>query len=328
MAKYYEDFTKTSVSAFNLATQKTVLPLKKSIPINSPKLLIRVGVIGTVFGGHCIIELPLLTALNFTCFNLWGQNFLAINADKNNEEKNNYRKILLGIKRVEQPEFYTMDKWTRKLNISLGTYARYPKIEINMEKENPTAPHGLIRLRLGNADGTTVHSFDKDKKTFIDLLDRYAFINAIDSMTLAIFFDESHLTLYESEKIPEGIEPITTYIDEEEKVIRASSNIVKSQALELANQVSSNLLPADFIGDISTPTIISDRERDLHINGIETLKTNLLISTIGHLSVEIQLCDLRKLKPVEEYIIKNIFNFTYAHPALKELFKDDIQYKK
>lgn len=328
MVKYYDDFTKTSVNAFCSATKRTVLPLKENISINPPKLLIRVGIIGTIFGGHCFIEIPLLTALNFTCFNLWGQNFLTLNSDTVNEEKNNYRKILLGIKRTEESEFYIIDKWTHKLAISLGTYARCPKIELSMEKENPNAPHGLIRLRLGNADGTTVHSLDKDKQTTIDLLDRYAFINAIDSMTLSIVYDEAHITLYENDKLPEGLEPIITYIDGEKKAIRAPGNIIKSQALELANQVASNLLPADFIGDISTPTIISERERDLHINGIEKFKTNLLITTIGNLSVEIQLCRLKGLKPVEEYIIKSMFNFVYAHPALKELFKDDIQYKK
>lgn len=316
-----EEFQSVCSESLKTATGKVVMPFTghKRTSTSAHRILIRVGLLGPALGGQCVIDMPLLTALNLCSVGLSGKNYTAINND-NDPTNEGYRKQLLGIPSERSSRTHKcMGQYVKTIDIDLGPIHNHLRLQIGVNtKKSQQHPHGSIRLKVGD-NSPEVHSVDADNKVTVPLKESQAIIEVIDQETINLDFDETAVTLG---VVPPNVNEnhIVTEIEGKPLLIKGASSLVKSRLLELANQVAPYTIPTDYMGDISTPQMIPDRLRTLNLPELEKYEVDLIIMGIGDLVVSAELTHIAGLSPKQLNILKGLFNFTFYHPELKKIF--------
>lgn len=307
--------------ALKAGTGKVVMPAPPdsaaTLSSSSHRILVRVGLLGPAFGGHCVIDVPLLTALNLSAASICGKNFTTLNDDS--PEHETFRRALVGVPYEGSKQICRcMDAWVKTIDVNLGVLENNAKMNVAIAPATSQYPYGIIRVKIGENEATN-YKLDSDKRAVVQLKERKALVAVIDKDTIEVDFDEAYLTLGSVPSVVTENNIITT-IDGKQHMIKSASSLVKSRLLELANQVAPYTIPSDLIGDISTPELIPMKLRNLPLPNMEKLEVSLIVMGIGVVSLYVELCPMSHLNPRQVDVFKRLFNYTFYHPDLKKIF--------
>jgi len=305
--------------ALESATGKPVI-LTQEWPAaaHSPyRILIRVGILGPALGGQCVLEMPLLTALNLSAMMLSGKNFSSLNSESGNTAED-LRRRLFGMPYPGSSSEHTCtDAWVKHIEINLGPLYNHLRMRIAVVEGNSGNP-GKMRLQLGDERSRT-YPLNAQQQVCLELEGRKFILTALDTQRVRLDIDESELTLGSVPSRPNEHQLIT-HIQGRSYLVRAGSSLVKSLLFELTNQITPSLIPSDFIGDISTPVIIPARDRHLPLPELQRYTLKTVIMGLGPLGISLELRSLKGLNNSQLHTLQALFNFTFYHPELKKIF--------
>lgn len=303
--------------SFELATGRKALPAKQlQIHSASPRLLIRVGLLGPAFGGQCILDFPLLSALNLCALQLCGRSFSSISHEETPERERLLRQLLGLPYPGGQQRYYCHDAWVKRIEVNLGPFYAHETMRIMVIERQGQAVG--IRIQIGPEKEQSL-SLDEQKQAVFILEDRRFLIKVLDLHEIEVNLDESALTLGPLPPNPQDYHLLVS-LEGKTHVVRSGSSLVKSSLLEIANQVAPAFIPEHLIGDISTPRIIPSRASHLPLPHLTRYQVDLLLMGAGPLRVTLELGGISGLSRQQLDLLKSLFDFTFYHPELKKIF--------
>lgn len=303
--------------SFELATGRKVLPAKHMhIHAASPRLLIRVGLLGPAFGGQCILDFPLLTALNLCALQLCGRSFSTISREAGPERERLIRQLLGLPYAGGEQRYYCHDAWVKRIEVNLGPFYAHETMRVMVVERQGQAVG--VRIQIGPEKEQTL-ALDNQQQAVFTLEDRRFLIKVLDLHQIELELDESGLTLGPLPPTPQDYH-LLIELEGKTHLVRSGSSLVKSSLLEIANQVAPALIPEHLIGDISTPRIIPSRASHLPLPHLTRYQVDLLLMGAGPLRVSLELGGLTGLSRQQLDLLKSLFDFTFYHPELKKIF--------
>lgn len=305
--------------ALESATGKPVILTQEWPPAaTSPyRVLVRVGILGPALGGQCVLEMPLLTALNLSAIMLCGKNFSSLNSDTGPVAENLRRRLFGMPYPGSSSEHSCTDAWVKHIEINLGPLYDHLRMRIAIVDGN-SGSGGKMRIQLGD-ERTHTYPLNAHQQVEFDLEGRTFKLTALDTQRVRLDIDESGLTLGSVPSRPNEHQLITQ-IQGQHYLVRAGSSLVKSLLFELTNQITPSLIPSGFIGDISTPVVIPSRDRHLPLPELQRYVFKTVIMGLGPLGISLELRELQGLNTAQLHTLQALFNFTFYHPELKKIF--------
>lgn len=305
------------LQSFYQATGRKTLLAKTQNLIQSPyRLLIQIGLLGPAFGGQCVLDFPLLTALNLCALQMSGKSFLSL-SQLNTLEAQHMIGQLVGLPESATPETHRCyDPWVKRIDINLGPLFQHELMRVAIVEQQNTPK--ALRVQIG-PEKEQVLPLDAMRSARLNLENRIFIFEVIDSLSLRLRIDESALTL--GSVPPEtGDEHILIDVNGTEKLVKSGSALVKSSLLEIANQVAPALIPEHLTGDISTPKLVPLRATHLNLPGMTKYQLHLVLMGAGPVRIVLELGQLNRFSPGQIDILKRLFNYTFYHPELKKIF--------
>jgi len=303
--------------SFQMATGRKAMLAKTGQLAQSPyRLLIQIGLLGPAFGGQCILDFPLLTALNLCALQLTGQNFSSL-SQQNTVESLQILKQLLGLPQPQYAETYRChNAWVKRIEINLGPLYQHEIMRLAVVEQQGQAKE--LRIQIG-PEKEEVLALDPDQRAEYTLEGRRFLFQVQDALSVKLQLDESDLTL--GPVPPDTHEGhILTQIEGKHFLVKSGSSLVKSSLLEIANQVSPALIPSHLVGDISTPKLIPSRAAHLPLPDMKRYHVEILLMGAGPIRVKLELGHLSSFSERQLDILKRLFDYTFYHPELKKLF--------
>lgn len=300
-----------------MATGRKALPAKTGSLLQSPyRLLVRVGLLGTALGGQCILDFPLLTALNLCSLQMCGRSFSSL-IQEENPRRDIWIRQLLGMPYPGSAQIYRCrDAWIKRIEINLGPlYAHETlRLAVSEERGKPVA----LRYQIGPEKEQKLR-LDAQQRAELLIEDRRFLFKVLDPLSVEMDLDESRLTLG---SVPSQLQEhhLLVEIEGQTQLVKSGSSLVKSSLLEIANQTAPSLIPADMIGDISTPRLIPLRAAHLPLPNLRHYHIEILLMGAGAVRILLDLGPLTDLNSRQLDILKNLFDNTFYHPELKKIF--------
>lgn len=296
--------------AFSIATRRQALGIKTGQLSQNPyRLLVQIGLLGPEFGGQCILDYPLLTALNLCSLTFCKKKFADL--DLEDPYQKNMHHQLLGLPLGEKETYKCHETWVKRITIDLGPVYNDELLEIYI-LEN------FLKIN-SNLYPSEKLPLDKDKNAFLMRDTTRLIFTVLDATSLHLERDESGSTLGPlPPQLPENA--LITTIENKEYLIKSAGSLVKSSLLEIANQVSPALIPSELIGDISSPHLIPSRDAHLPLPHLKRYNTEVLLMGAGPVRIKLEIGGIQGFSTSQLNILKDLFNHTFYHPALKKAF--------
>jgi len=281
--------------------------------IKSPnRLLIQIGLLGPNLGGQCILDFPLLTALNICALQFTGRNFTSLD-----KENNVLLQHLLGLPSPGKEQTYRCsDPWVKRIEVNLGPLYKNEILRVAVvEKKNQFVG---LKIQIG-PEKVQLVKLDQNACGSLEIEGRIFLFKVIDALTIQIDLDESKLTLG---PVPpkQKAHHIITHINGSDYLIKSGGTLVKSSLLEIANQVAPAMIPSHLIGDISTPQMVPLRSARLPLPYMNRYSVEALLMGAGPVQVKLELGHISGFSEQQIDILKQLFNYTFYHPELKKIF--------
>lgn len=296
--------------AFSIATRRQALGIKTGQLSQSPyRLLVQIGLLGPEFGGQCILDYPLLTALNLCSLTFCKKKFADLNLEDPYEKAMHHQ--LLGLPIGEKEVYRCHETWVKRINIDLGPVYEDELLEVYIQEN-------FLKIN-SNLYPSEKLALDKDKNAFLIRDSTRIIFTVLDATSLQLERDESGSTLGPlPPQLPESA--LITSIDNKEYLVKSAGSLVKSSLLEIANQVSPALIPSELVGDISSPHLIPSRDAHLPLPHLKRYNTEVLLMGAGPVRVKLEIGGIQGFSTSQLNILKALFNHTFYHPALKKAF--------
>lgn len=296
--------------AFSIATRRQALGFKTGQLSQSPyRLLVQIGLLGPDFGGQCILDYPLLTALNLCSLTFCKKKFADLDLEDPYEK--NIHHQLLGLPLGEKETYQCHENWVKRVNVDLGPVYEDEQLEVYILE------HALkINSNLYPSEKIPL---DKDKNAYLMRDTTRLIFTVVNPTTLQLERDESRSTLGPlPPQIPDNA--LITTIENKDYLVKSAGSLVKSSLLEIANQVSPALIPSDLVGDISSPHLVPSRDAHLPLPHLRRYNTEVLLMGAGPVRVKLEIGGIQGFSTSQLNILKDLFNHTFYHPALKKAF--------
>ena len=275
------------------------------------RLLVQVGLLGPALGGQCILDFPLLTALNVCALQFTGRNFTSLSQDTN------ILQHLLGIPALGTEQTYScVNPWVKRVEINLGPLYQNEILHVGVIEQQ--GKYVGLRVQIGPEEIQTI-KLDHQACGSIEIEGRRFIFKVINALTIQMDIDESKLTLG---TVPPQKKPhhVITNLDGQDFLVKSGGTLVKSLLLEIANQVAPAMIPAHLIGDISTPRMVPSRASHLPLPYLNRYHIGLLLMGAGPVQIKLELGNIAGFSESQLDILKKLFNYTFYHPELKKIF--------
>lgn len=293
------------------------MPAKSGSLLHSPyRLLIRVGLLGPALGGQCILDFPLLTALNLCSLQMCGRSFSSL-VQEDSPERTLVIKQLLGLPYPGSAQIYRCrDPWVKKVEINLGPLYQHEilKLAVIDERGKPIA----LRAQIGPEKEQRL-ALDNKQQAELVIEDRRFLLRVVDLQTIEMDLDERAFTLGPVPPQPQEHHLIVE-LEDGMYMVKSAGSLVKSSLLEIANQVAPSLIPEHLTGDISTPKLIPLRAAHLPLPNLRRFHVEVLLMGAGAVRVQLELGPISGLNARQLDILKALFDYTFYHPELKKIF--------
>lgn len=306
------------VQTFQMATGRKAMPAKSGSLLHSPyRLLIRVGLLGPALGGQCILDFPLLTALNLCSLQMCGRSFSSLAQESSSAQRDMVLKQLLGLPYPGSAQIYRCrDPWIKRVEINLGPMYQHEILKLAVIDERGK-PVGL-RAQIGPEKEQKLN-LDARQCAELVIEERRFLLRVVDLQTIEMDLDETPFTL--GSLPPQAQEHhLIVELDHQPLLVKSAGSLVKSSLLEIANQVAPSLIPSHLTGDISTPKIIPLRAAHLPLPNLRRFHVEVLLMGAGAVRVQLELGPISGLNARQLDILKALFDYTFYHPELKKIF--------
>ncbi len=303
-------FEKLCQDTFYTATRRRALPMKTGKLSLSPyRLLVQIGLLGPQLGGQCILDFPLLTALNLCALTFAQKKFSDLDLDEPAQKK--LRNQLLGIPVRAFEKFTCHETWVKRIHIDLGTVFEDEQLEVYILDKMLKVNSNLYPTQKIALDDQQRAVLPRDNVNFIFQVE--------DSSTLYMERDESQATLG---PVPPAVteHALLTQVNQNTHLIKSAGFLVKSSLLEIANQVAPAMIPSHLVGDISAPHLIASREAHLPLPHLKRYNTEVLLMGAGPVRIKLEIGGIQGFSNSQLDILKSLFNHTFYHPELKKAF--------
>lgn len=280
------------------------------------RLLIQVGLLGPALGGQCILDFPLLTALNICALQFAGRNFVNLNQE-DSSNKALFLRQLLGLPNSGGAQIYRCsDPWIKRIEINLGPLYKNELLRIAVIEQRGRFVG--LKAQIGPEAPQTI-KLDAQARGSLEIEGRIFLFKVLDALTVEMEMDESALTLG---SLPSNIQShhILTELEGKQYLVKSAGSLVKSSLLEIANQVAPAMIPAHLTGDISTPRIVPSRAAHLPLPYMYRYHIELLLMGAGPIQIKLELGHLSGFSEKQLDILKQLFDYTFYHPELKKMF--------
>lgn len=300
-----------------MATGRKALPAKTGALLQSPyRLLVRVGLLGPALGGQCILDFPLLTALNLCALQLCGRSFSSLVQDED-PRRDTWLRQLLGLPYPGSPQVYRChDAWIKRIEVNLGPLYEHEILRLAVIEERGQLVG--LRYQIGPEKEQKL-KLDSQQRAEIVIEDRRFLIRALDPLSIEMDLDESRLTLGSMPSQPQE-HHLLVDLDNHMQLVKSGSSLVKSSLLEIANQTAPSLIPEHLTGDISIPRIVPLRAAHLPLPNLRHYHVEILLMGAGPMRIQLDLGPLTGLNDRQLDILKNLFDNIFYHPELKKIF--------
>ncbi len=309
-----QEFETRCVQSFKQATGRQALPAKTGHLLHSPyRVLVRVGLLGPALGGQCILDFPLLTALNLCSLSLFRQNFTSLKQDASNE---NILKQILGLPLGKPVRYDCQDTWVKRIDVPLGPVYNHEVLKVTLKEQDGH----LIAMRIqSDQQSEQILPLDTQQRAVYTFQGVSFLFQALNTESVMMELDESEQTL--GPVPPEQHEHhILAQINQQAYLVKSGGSLVKSSLLEMANQISPSMIPTQLTGDISPPRLIPSREAHLPLPNLKRYNTEVLIMGAGPVRIKLELGNISDLQAHHLEILKDLFDHTFYHPELKKIF--------
>lgn len=290
------------------------MPAKTGHLLHSPyRILVRVGLLGPALGGQCILDFPLLTALNLCSLSLFQQNFTSLKQDPKNES---ILKQILGLPLGHPIQYDCQDTWIKRVEIPLGPVYNHEVLKVTLKEQNGQ----LIAIRIQNDNqADQILPLDAQQKASYTFQGIEILLQALNSGSVMMELDESEQTLG---PVPPQTQDhhILVQLNSQTYLVKSGGSLVKSSLLEMANQISPAMIPTQLTGDISPPRLIPSRAAHLPLPNLKRYNTEVLIMGAGPVRIKLELGNISDLQAHHLEILKDLFDHTFYHPELKKIF--------
>lgn len=295
---------------FHTATRRQALGMKTGQLNLSPyRLLVQIGLLGPEFGGQCILDYPLLTALNLCSLAFCQKKFVDLDLNLKSERKIHHQ--LLGLP-TGDPETYTChETWVKRITVDLGPVYEDEQLEIYILDKALK-----IHSNLYPAEKIPL---DKHKTAILKRESTRFKFTALTPTSLHMEKDESETTLGPIPPLLSDSTLLTT-VNDQQYLVKSAGYLVKSSLLEIANQVAPAFIPPQLIGDISAPHLIPSREAHLPLPHMKRYNTEVLLMGAGPVKIKLEIGGIQGFSTSQLNILKDLFHHTFYHPALKKAF--------
>ena len=300
-----------------MATARKALPAKTGALLHSPyRMLVRVGLLGPALGGQCILDFPLLTALNLCALQLCGRSFSSL-CQENDPKRDTWLRQILGLPYPRSAQLHRChDPWVKRIEINLGPMYDHETLRLAVLEERGQ-PVGL-RFQIGPEKEQKL-KLDGQKRAELMIEDRRFLFRVIDPQTVEMDLDESRMTLGTPPANPQE-HHLLVELDGQLQMVKSGGFMVKSSLLEIANQVAPSLIPSHLTGDISIPRIIPSRATHLPLPNLRRYHVEILLMGAGPIRIQLEIGSITGLNARQLDILKNLFDNVFYHPELKKIF--------
>lgn len=303
-------FEKLCQDTFHTATRRRALGMKTGQLYHNPyRLLVQIGLLGPEFGGQCILDFPLLTALNLCALTFCQKKFVDLDLSQPAERKLHHQ--LLGLPLGETETYQCHEDWVKRITVDLGPVYEDEQLEVYILENQLKINSNLYPTEKLPLDSQKKAVLKRDAVEFI--------LSAPDANHLQLERDESRATLGPLPPVLSENLLLTEWKDKQ-YMVKSAGFLVKSSLLEIANQVAPALIPAELIGDISAPHLIPSREAHLPLPHLKRYNTEVLLMGAGPVKIKLEIGGIQGFSSSQLDILKNLFNHTFYHPALKKAF--------
>lgn len=308
------EFESLTVQAFKQATGRQSLPAKTGHLLQTPyRHLIRVGLLGPAFGGQCILDFPLLTALNLFSLQVFNQSFSSLNQQNNQSEA---IKKILGFPTGQPVTYRCQDTWVKRIDIALGPVFQHEVLKVTY-KEVLNKP-GILRVQPNEGPVKQIQLNENKEGVFEQGGTRFCF-RVLTPQSVEMELDESEITVGPVPPQPNETH-ILTQIEGHPYLVKSGGSIVKSSLLEMANLISPAMIPERLTGDISPPRLIPFREASLSLPNLKRYQTEIVLMGAGPVRIVVELGNLSNFSAAQLEVLKELFDHTFYHPELKKIF--------
>lgn len=281
------------------------------------RIFIQVGILGPSIGGQCILDIPLLTALNLCAFSISGQTFTSLNQQQTPESTAVLKRVL-GLPTEAGAMLYEChDQWIKSIDVDLGSLYEQLAMNISIRLNQAQEPKSIL-VRPRTEKKPFECELDTAQKAHFSLEDYHFQLHVKNLLKIGLMIDESEFTLAPAPQSPNS-DHILAHLGGEPALVKGASALVKSRFLELSNQLVPSLIPPDVTGDISTPRLIPGHQRKLPLP-LKKFQSHRVIMGIGPLGIFLNLCHIADLNSSQLNILKSLFDYTFYHPELKRIY--------
>ncbi len=296
--------------AFHTATRRQALGMKTGQLNMSPyRLLVQIGLLGPSFGGQCILDYPLLTALNLCSLTFCQKKFVDLDLSIESERKIHHQ--LLGLPTGDKETYTCHEAWVKRIMVDLGPVYEDEQLEIYILDQALKINSNLYQMERIPLDRHKTAILQRESTRFV--------FTVTGPTSLQMERDESETTLG---PLPPVLSDNTLITETEghQYLVKSAGYLVKSSLLEIANQVAPAFIPPELIGDISAPHLIPSREAHLPLPHMKRYNTEVLLMGAGPVKIKLEIGGIQGFSTSQLDILKSLFNYTFYHPALKKAF--------